>query len=550
MRLSTSAVNIIIRVMNACLLAITVMASSSLHAQESGVDYASQSIQLAIGSEPRSLNTTKATDAVSIFFLEHIMEGLLRKDALNQLAPGVAERWEMDGTHVRFWLRKDAYWSDGKPVTAHDFVFAWRTVVNPVTASEYASIMYSVKNAEAINQGKAPLESLGITAVDDYSLEVELESATGYFLKLMTFMVFYPVREDFYLAQNGRYFADVQNMVFNGPFQLKSWIHGASARMEKNPAYWNAGNVDLNVINIPYITSDAAARFNLYKDGKLALENGLTGLDAEQLRNALDSRMRIQTFSDGSVWYIELNHRPGYPTANLNLRKAIRAVLDTQELVYKVIGIPGYIIGQSVVPVYMQGVHDKFRIEYPAKPSQPDLEKAAEFLAAAKSELGLERLPPLALLVDERAGGSLQAEYYQSLFKRTLDIDIKVDAQTFKQRLDKMQRGDFDFVLAGWGPDYEDPMTFLELFASWNPNNHGAYSSPLYDSYIRAAMATSDQQTRMDSMGQAQQLMLEEVAMMPTYERVNNIVMSPHLEGVVFQQTGASVVFTYARVTQ
>jgi oligopeptide transport system substrate-binding protein len=514
------------------------------------VDFATQSIQLGMTSEPRNLNTMKATDQLSIFLLEHVMEGLLRKDELNQLAPGVAERWEMDGTRVKFWLRQDAQWSDGKPLTAHDFVFAWRNVVNPATAAEYAAMMYVVKNGEAINKGEMPLEALGVTAIDDHTLEVELTAPTGYFLQLMTFVIFYPAREDFYLAQEGRYFADVENMVFNGPFAITRWVHSASLRMEKNSRYWNRDIVHLNKIDIPYITPDSAARFNLFKDGKIAIEDGLVGLEAEQLRNALDSRLRIHSHADGTLFYLEFNHRPERPTNNLNLRRAMQAVFDAEELVYKVIGIAGYLPGVAIQPSYMQGKQGLFREEYPVQRPPLDLARAQEYLALAKAELGVDGIPPLAILADEREISRLQAQYFQSLFKRTLDLDIKVDVQTFKIRLDKMLYGDFDLVVAGWGPDFEDPMTFADLFASWNVNNRGRYESAVYDSHIRTAQGSSDPVVRMDAMARAQQLIIDDAVVLPTYERVANTVQHPKLAGVVFKQTGSSMILTYARVLE
>jgi oligopeptide transport system substrate-binding protein len=179
-----------------------------------------------------------------------------------------------------------------------------------------------------------------------------------------------------------------------------------------------------------------------------------------------------------------------------------------------------------------------------------DLQKAKNYLALAKVELGLDKIPPLSILVDDREIGMLQAQYFQSLFKRTLDIDIKVDVQTFKQRLDKMLAGNFDLVLAGWGPDYEDVLTFTELFSSWNANNRGRYQSPVYDSYIRTAQASANQKTRMDAMSQAQQLILDDVVILPTYERVANTVRNPKLDGVMFKQTAAAMVLTYARVLE
>jgi oligopeptide transport system substrate-binding protein len=533
-----------------CLLAAGLLPAAPVAAQGNAVDYVTQSIQLGMTGEPRSLDSTRVTDQLSIFLIEHLMEGLLRKDEHNQLVGGVAERWELEDTRARFWLRKDLVWSDGVPLTAHDFVFGWRTVVNPVTAAEYASMMYVVKNGEAINNGELPPEALGIRALDDHTLEVELSSPTGYFPQLMTFPTFYPVREDFYKAQNGRYFADVANMVFNGPFVLTRWVHSASLRLEKNPRYWNRDAVHLNVIDIPYITPDSAARFNLFKDGKIAIEEGLVGLQSEQLRNALDSRMRIHNHSDGSLFYLEFNHRPERPTNNLNLRRAMQAVFDSEELVYKVIGIAGFKPGISIQPSYMRGKDGLFREEYPVQRPPLDLAQARQYLEQAKAELGVDEIPALALLADDREISRLQAQYFQSLFKRTLGLEIKVDVQTFKIRVDKMLYGDFDLVLAGWGPDYEDPMTFGDLFASWNLNNRGAYRSAEYDSYIRTAQASSDPQVRMDALGKAQQLLIDDAVVLPTYERYVNTVQHPKLVGVIFRQTGAAMVLTYARVLE
>lgn len=524
--------------------------TSPAHAQQNAVDFATQSIRLGMTGEPRNLDSTRATDQLSIFILEHVMEGLLRKDANNQLAPGVAERWEMEGAHVRFWLRRDARWSDGKPVTAHDFVYAWRTVANPATAAEYAAMMYVVKNGEAVNSGAMPLEALGIHAVDDHTLEVELEAPTGYFLHLMTFMIFYPVREDFHVAQGGRYFADVGNMIFNGPFRITSWVHSASLRMEKNMEYWDRDIVHLNMIDIAYITPDSAARFNLFQDGKIAIEEGLVGLEAEQLRKALDSRMRIHSHSGGTLFYLEFNHRPDRPTHNLNLRRAMQAVFDSEELVYKVIGIAGYIPGVAIQPSYMKGINGLFREEYPPQRPPVDLARAREYLERAKAELGVDAIPPLAILADDREISRLQAQYFQSLFQRTLGLDIKVDVQTFKIRLDKMLYGDFDLVLAGWGPDYEDPMTFTDLFASWNVNNRGRYQSQAYDALVRTAQGSTDPQVRMDAFGKAQQLLIDDVVVLPTYERVVNTVQHPKLTGIMFKQTGADMILTYARVLE
>ncbi|MBN4053726.1 peptide ABC transporter substrate-binding protein [Haliea sp. AH-315-K21] len=516
----------------------------------SGVNPETKTIQLALDQEPPQLDYMKATDAVSFFITEHLQEGLIRKNARNQLSPAVALRWEMTGTSVTFWLRENARWSDGEIITAHDFVYAWRRVVNPATASQYVSIMYSIKNAEAINNGQAPLESLGVRALDDFTLQVELESPTGYFLELMAFLLFYPAREDFTEAQDGRFGADVENMLFSGPFILTEWVHGASLRMEKNPMYWNKDSIEINAINIPYITQDGAARFNVYKDGKTALEGGLVGLTAEELEGALNERYRLRSVSDGSVFYLGFNHSDGHITANKNFRKAIQATFDSVELVNKVLGIASYVPGKSLFPIYMNGVENKFRQEYIVPEVELNLERAREYLELARQELGLETFPPISFLIDEGSTGPIVSQYFQSFLKQNLGLDILIDVQTFKLRLQKTDVGDFDLVLAGWSPDYEDPFTFGELFASWNVNNDGFYKSDEYDSLVRLVQSTSNQQIRMDAMGEMQDLIIEDVVILPLYERYITYVQDPRLSGVLFTVTGGSPIFTYARIQE
>lgn len=518
--------------------------TSNIWAQ--AVDFEKQKITIALADEPPSLNSIKSTDQISFFILGHTNEGLLNFDKRNKLVPGVAEKWEINDTGAKFWLRKNAKWSDGKAVTAHDFVFAWRTAVDPETASEYAFIMYPVKNAEAINNGKKPSEALGVKALDDYTLEVNFERPCGYFLSLMTFGTYYPVREDFYKSQKDRYAADKENLLFNGPFKLTHWVHGASLRLEKNEHYWNKDSVHLNEIDIPYITADALARFNLYKDGKIAS----TGLDGETLKNALQNKLKIRKFSTGALFYQEFNYRKGRLTANKNLRKAMQLVFDPNELVDKVIAVPGNIPGRSLFPVWLKGVNDKFRNEYPAREIRVDLKKAKQYLGLAKKELGLQEIPPLVLLVGDSPTASKQAEYLQNLYKKTLGLNIKIDKQIFKQRLAKMSAGDFDMVSAGWGPDFDDPMTFADLFASWNENNNGRYNNPEYDKLVRIAQNSADPKTRMEAFSKIQDIIIDDAAILIQYEGGSVYVQNKKLKGVSRKVIGADPNYTQARVAK
>ncbi|MDA0978178.1 MAG: peptide ABC transporter substrate-binding protein, partial [Proteobacteria bacterium] len=233
------------------------------------VDDRNQVITIALTQEPPQLNSMKATDQVSILVLSHVMEGLVRYDRRGNVVPGVAREWEVSDEGAVFQLRDNALWSDGKPVTAHDFVFAWQNALKPATASEYAFILYPIKNAEAINTGKLPVEQLGAVAVDDLTLKVTFERPTGYFVKLTAFTTYFPVRRDFFESKGDTYAADFDDLLYNGPFEMTSWVHSASLKMVKNQNYWNREEIFLNAINADYITADTRARLNLFIDGKI-----------------------------------------------------------------------------------------------------------------------------------------------------------------------------------------------------------------------------------------------------------------------------------------
>ena len=509
-------------------------------------DFETKTITTFLDQEPPQLDSTRSTDTVSFFVLGHVMEGLLRYDANSQLVPGVAERWEIRPDGATFWLREDARWSDGKPVTAHDFVFAWRKVVDPETASQYAFILYYVKNAEAINAKQMPPDRLGVRAVSDRVLEVEFERPVAFFDKLVAFGLYYPIREDFYTSRNGRYGAEAEDLIANGPFMMTRWVHGAQVRLEKNPLYWNRSAIRLNAIDMPYVTADATAVVNLFKDGSIIWAR----LGADQLDEAMKLRWNLGRYSDGSLWYLDFNFRPERVTRNRNLRKALQLVNDPGELVNKVMAIPGNQPALSLFPSWLTGATGLFRQEYPPPTITPDLVKAREHLDLAKKELGLEQLPPLVLLIDDTAGANKQAEYFQSLFKRTLGIELRIDKQIFKQRLQKTTTGDFDLVAAGWGPDYADPLTFGDLYASWNGNNRGLYKNPALDAQVRVAQNSLDPRTRMDAFGEIQRIMIDDAAHLLNYERGRVYVQVPELKGVVHQAVGIDPDYTNAYLVE
>lgn len=475
------------------------------------------------------------------------MEGLTRYDSTGKVVGGVATKWEISDQKATFHLRKDAKWSDGKPLTAKDFVFSWRLAVNPKTASEYAFILYYVKNGELINKGKAPVTDLGVKAVDDQTLEVTFERPCGFFTQLTSFVTFYPIREDYYQSQGERYAANAENMICNGPFKLTKWVHGASLRMEKNENYWNQSSIQVAAIDVPFITPDDGARFNLFKTKKIDFMN----LSKDNIANAQREKFKLSKFSDGSVFYMLFNFRPGRVTQNKNLRKAIQALFSPEEYVSRVVGIPGTQLGVGLVPVFLMGSANKpFRKEFPLPPQKQNIANAKKLMALAMKELKLSDPPSLIWLTGDSPLAIKEAEYFQSLFKTHLGIDLKIDKQIFKQRLAKQRSGEFDICSAGWGPDYADPMTFIDLFSSWNENNHGKWVNAQYDELVKQASSTSKTKDRMELMAKAEKIVIEDGALIPMYERTRIYTFSSRLKGIVRRAVGADPDFTGVKITE
>ncbi|MEM7080967.1 MAG: peptide ABC transporter substrate-binding protein, partial [Pseudomonadota bacterium] len=421
-----AAVAIVILAMFALQALASLVGSSTVAAQ--AIDRANNSISISIREEPPQLNSTRATDAQSGMVLGHVIEGLTRMDMSDRLAPGVATHWEITPTKATFWLRENAKWNDGAPVTAHDFVFAWQTVLNPETASRYAFLLFPIQNGEEINSGKMPVSDLGVRALDDFTLEVDLARPTPFFAKMVTFQTYAPVREDFYTAMNGEYGASAQKLLFNGPFMISDWVQGSQILMDRNPHYWDQARIHLDRINIAYITSDVTATLNFFKDKKIAY----TTLGAENLDNAMEQRWQIQREQDGTVFYMEFNHIDGRLTRSYHLRAAMQLVLDMEELVYKVTKLPGYLPCESLFPGWLMGEDDYFRKEYPVRKITMNETLAREHLAKAKVELGIEgEWPELVLLSGDNPVSNIQSEWVQGTLRAKLGLSLKIDKQIF-----------------------------------------------------------------------------------------------------------------------
>lgn len=516
------------------------MLSTQLFA--SPVDVEKQSIRIAMLQEPPSLDSTQTTDLVSLFVLGHINEGLIRYGRRGKLVPGVAENWEVFPDRIEFALRADARWEDGSPVTAHDFVFAWRLVVDPAHASQFAAIMHPLKNALAIADGKMSPTELGVRAESDRKLIVELERPCGYCLGMMPHAAFFPVKEAFHRQAGAAYAAQADQLLSNGPFKLTEWVHEASLKFTKNTEYWNAEATHLNEIHAAYITGDNRTRLNLFLDNQIALAR----LGAETVKEAVDKGQRVRTFLSGGISYIWFNHREGLPTTNRSLRKAIQSVFDADEYVNQVIAIPGYRPTRTLLPSYFDGMEKSFTEEFPPPEINHDPEYARAMLVEAKAQMG--EIPRLRLLTVTSTTGVKAAEYVQGKLKQSLGLELLVDQQSFKQYLTKARAGEFDLVLSSWYPDYDDFLTYADLLGSHNPNNRGRYFNDEYDRWLKILTESMDKPTRLKAMAEMQRIVVEEAPVLPNAETGSAYLVHPKLRGVQRRVLGQDPDYTTARV--
>lgn len=511
------------------LSAIVVLMLWSLTAIAVGVNPATDSITLSLGVEPPNLDSSHTEDTTSGFILDLTNEGLVRVGRHGQIVPGVAERWKLGKESATFYLRPNARWADGKPVTAQDFVYAWRRLVNPKTGAAGSTYFaYVLKNATAILAGKKPVDSLGVRAVNAHTLQVTLSRPVPYILMVLAGTAYMPLRKDFVLAQHGHYAANAKNLLSNGPFKLVSWVHNGSMLLVKNNQYWDRKAIKLKEIRIGYITSDSRALFNLYKSKQLAALD----LDNNILADAQREGARLHLAPTNCIAWLDFNMRPGRLTSNLKLREAIRMAFDRESFINDVVGIPGSRKIDSIFTRHIHGIDGSFQDDFPAPRIAFDIPKARKLLAQALAQMHLKQLPPLVLLANQTRED--EAEFIQSQLEDALGIKIRIDKQSFKQSIAMMNSGDFDIARQGFcGGAITDPVFFAGIFDSKSPFNNGAYHSAAYDHLMSITQHTANQKVRMHAFAKMQDLLYKDVPLIPIYEESIVYVQDPRVAGLV-----------------
>lgn len=511
----------------------------------------SEVVKFGIPQEVASIDPAIATDKVSFGLLNQIYEGFYRINEKNEIVPAgakeLAEKSE-DGLTYTLKLREDAKWSNGDPVVAADYVYAWQRVVDPALGSEYAYFFEPVKNGAAITKGEKKPSELGIEAVNDHEVKITLETPVPYFDTLLAFPTFFPQNQKFVESKGKEFAMSDADALYNGPFVLAEF-DGPGSDIEwkylKNKDYWDKDNVKINEIDA-LVIKEASTGLNLYEDGQLD-DVILTGELAQQFRDndeyVLDK--------EGRIVYIDLNQMDkDKPFHNANLRKALSYAIDSDAIVDSVLG-DGSTVATGIVPSEL-AVNPITKVDYvkdSKKYKKYDLKKAKDYLEKAKKELKTDTIK-FDILTDDNDSTKKIAEFIQGAFREDLGIETTVTAVTKPIRLERSGKGDYDIVLTGWGADYNDPSSFLDLFETGNSYNRGGYTNPKYDKLIQAAKTTNvnDPETRWQNFLDAEQILLEEDAgVIPVYQVVEGHLRNPKMKGYVSHTAGAS--YDYKGIT-
>lgn len=512
---------------------------------------AAKTISLNAGMEPTGLNTLTSTYSIEFAMFKHMYENLVSLDDDDNTVPGAAESWDYDEDTLTytFHLRKDGVWTNGDPVTANDFEFAWSQALNPDVASDYAYFLYFIKNAEKYFNGEVTWDEVGVKVVDDYTLEVTMEQPTPYALFLFSFGTLAPINQRFYEAVGADlYSTEAQYFCTNGPFALTEWSHNDKIVMQKNDAWHGAADVEVEEIDWKIIT-DANAALSSFLAGDLDMVGLGTG---ELIKQATAAGATIQSYTDGTSFYIYFNNNDQY-LSNVNLRRALFNAIDEQKEIDTVWQNDNEPMTSFTAP----GVSATDGTSFAGKvgelyaPSR-DQEKAKEYLATALSELGCtvdDLSAHLSIDCGDSATSIAEASFYQEQWRQVLGIEVTVNSMITKQGSQNRKTGNYVMSVTGWGPDYNDPNTFLDLWVTDGGNNQTGFSNERYDELIDLASKETDLEKRESYFIECEQIIADQLPIGPAFWRAPSYACSDKIKGGMHRSTFQDINAVYVKLS-
>lgn len=503
-------------------------------------DQGDKMLNLNITGEPTSLDPAQAFDEDSLDITHNLFVGLMRLDENHQPQPAIAEKVETseDGRVYTFTLRKTK-WSDGSPLTAHDFEFAWKRVLNPETASKAAFLLYFIKGAEAYNQGKAGVEEVGVQALDDNTLRVELEKPTPSFLELTAYPVYSPVSKQAF-EKNPDMFQNAQNYVSNGAFRLAEWKHNNYVKITKNENFYKANEVKLDGIHFSVITDNQTV-YQMFQTKKLhvASKSSIPG----ELLTRLIGEGKVKTMEGSGLSFFRFNVKEK-PFTNKKIRQAFALAVDRKLITEQIVGS-----GEEPAYAYVApSVPDNFRKEGGNLIADGQYEKARQLLAEGMKEEGWDRLPPVTLMYSNATDKNKKVvEAVQEMYRKHLGVEIQLQAKEKKVYYADQENTRFVMSTSSFLADYNDAYNYLESFQTGHPMNRTNWSNEKYDALLKQASETADPETRKKLLHEAEAILFDDMPVFPLYYYNTAYMEQPGVKGIIRHPVGPKD-YTYAEV--
>ncbi len=500
----------------------------------------SQLLNLNITGEPTSLDPAQAFDEDSMDISNNLFVGLMRLNDHHKPEPALAEKVDIseDGLTYTFHL-KQTKWSNGQPLTAHDFEYAWKRVLNPETAAKPAFLLYFIKGAEAYNQGKGSVDQVGVKAVGDYTLQVELANPAPAFLELTAYPVYAPVSKEA-LENDPDMFHDAKNYVSNGAFKLAEWKHDNYVKLEKNENFYKKDKVNLNEIHFSIITDNKTV-YQLYQTKKLDVVSK-SSIPADLLTSLMaEGKVKILPGSGLSFFRFNVEHEP---FTNKKIRKAFALAIDRKLIVEQIVGS-----GEQPAYAYVApSVPGNFRQEGGNYIKEGQYEQAKELLAEGMKEEGWNQLPPVTLMYSNATDKNRKiVEAVQEMVRKNLGVKIQLQAKEKKVYYADQENIRFVMSTSSFLADYNDAYNYLESFQTGHSMNRTNWSNKQYDQLLNKASQSSDADLRDQYLHQAEEILFEEMPVFPLYYYNTAFIEQPGIEGVIRHPVGPKD-YTSARV--
>lgn len=521
------------------LMGFSVLAGCGASEPADGTDAAGENAEPKIvrhnlGADPQTIDPALNSAVDGAILLVNVFEGLCKTDENEKAVPGVAESWEMsdDGLTYTFKLR-DSKWSDGEPVTANDFEYAWKRALDPVTAAEYAYQMYYLKGGEAFNSGEGTVEDVGVKAIDEKTLEVTLESPTPYFLELTAFPTYFPVRKDMVEADPEGWALNMETYISNGPFKAVEWSHNDVLRVVKNDNYYAADTVKLDGIDF-YMIVEESTGMSAYESGEI---DYLEHIPTDQIPTLQESNedFEIQPYL-GTYFYVFNTSKE--PVNDPKVRHALTLAIDRQAIV-DVVTKAGQKPASGFVPEGMtlsDGSSFREAAGDFAIPATANIEEAKKLLAEAGYPDG-QGFPTIEVMYNTLEAHKAIAEAIQEMWKQNLGINVELRNEEWKVFQETRTQGDFVIARHGWIGDYVDPMTFLDMWLSNSGNNNAQWKNDDYDQAIADSKKASGAD-RDALMMKAEKIMMDDWITMPIYYYTKPTLLKQYVKNVHFSPLG------------